>query len=141
MQVMHANNPEGAALLAEVGDQRFDCTWLPVGTLSPVLGAHTGPSMVGVCFAPLATWQAAEPHRARLHQLREVQRLLGVVFPQPEDGRDWLFSAVPALHGQRPIDLIRSGDIAAVTLPMTVNTRPCMSGATTDWKIANTNSR
>ncbi len=57
----------------------------------------------------------AEPHRARLQQLREVQRLLAVVFPQANDGHDWLFSAVPALQGQRPIDLIRAGDIAAVT--------------------------
>jgi len=24
-------------------DQLFDCTWLPGGTLSLVLGAHTGP--------------------------------------------------------------------------------------------------
>lgn len=57
----------------------------------------------------------AEPHRARLQQLREVQRLLGVVFADPSAGHDWLFSAVPALHGQRPIDLIRGGEVAAVT--------------------------
>jgi len=27
--------------------------WLPVGPMSLVLGAHTGPSMVGVAYAPL----------------------------------------------------------------------------------------
>jgi DegV family protein with EDD domain len=52
-QVVHAQNPEGADLLRQEVDQRFDCTWLPVGPLSLVLGAHTGPSMVGVAYAPL----------------------------------------------------------------------------------------
>jgi len=53
VQVRHAHNPEGAALLRQEVDQRFDCTWLPGGPLSLVLGAHTGPSMVGVAYAPL----------------------------------------------------------------------------------------
>lgn len=52
VQVLHAFNPEGAAMLREQIDQRFDCTWLPVGPMSLVLGAHTGPSMVGVAYAP-----------------------------------------------------------------------------------------
>ena len=53
VQVLHSFNPEGAALLHEEVDRRFDCTWLPLGPMSLVLGAHTGPSMVGVAFAPL----------------------------------------------------------------------------------------
>lgn len=56
VQVLHSQNPEGAAMLREQVDQRFDCTWLPVGHLSLVLGAHTGPSMVGVAYAPLAVF-------------------------------------------------------------------------------------
>ena len=52
VQVLHSQNPQGAAMLRELVDQRFDCTWLPVGPLSLVLGAHTGPSMVGVAYAP-----------------------------------------------------------------------------------------
>jgi DegV family protein with EDD domain len=52
-QVLHAYNPEGAAALREQIDQEYDCTWLPVGPMSLVLGAHTGPSMVGVAYAPL----------------------------------------------------------------------------------------
>ena len=52
-QVLHSNNPEGAAMLHEQVDQLFDCTWLPLGHLSLVLGAHTGPSMVGVGYASL----------------------------------------------------------------------------------------
>ena len=53
VQVLHAENPEGAAMLRQEVDQRFDCTWLPTGPISLVLGAHTGPSLVGVAYAPL----------------------------------------------------------------------------------------
>jgi fatty acid-binding protein DegV len=56
IQVLHANNPQGAARLREQLDRSFDCTWLPLGPMSLVLGAHTGPSMVGVAFAPLSTF-------------------------------------------------------------------------------------
>lgn len=52
VQVVHALNPEGAALLHDEIASHFSCTWLPVGTMSCVLGAHTGPSMIGVAYAP-----------------------------------------------------------------------------------------
>jgi DegV family protein with EDD domain len=51
VQVLHAQNPEGADLLHEELDRRFACTWLPSGQISLVLGAHTGPSLVGVAYA------------------------------------------------------------------------------------------
>ena len=53
VQVLYSHNPGGAAQLREQVDGRFDCTWLPAGPMSLVLGAHTGPSMVGVAYAPL----------------------------------------------------------------------------------------
>jgi DegV family protein with EDD domain len=56
VQVLHSHNAEGAAMLREQVDQRFECAWLPVGPLSLVLGAHTGPSMVGIAYAPLAAF-------------------------------------------------------------------------------------
>jgi fatty acid-binding protein DegV len=56
VQVMHANNPEGAQTLRELLDGRFDCHWLPTGMISLVLGAHTGPTMVGVAYAPQAAF-------------------------------------------------------------------------------------
>jgi len=56
VQLLHSYNPEGAAMLREQVDQRFDCTWLPVSPMSLVLGAHTGPTMVGIGYAPLATF-------------------------------------------------------------------------------------
>ena len=52
LQVLHAFNLEGAQLLQEELKQRFECVWLPLGNISLVLGAHTGPSMVGVAYAP-----------------------------------------------------------------------------------------
>ncbi|MFC2031650.1 DegV family protein, partial [Chloroflexota bacterium] len=56
VQVLHSQNPQGAELLREQIDQRFDCTWFPVGPMSLVLGAHTGPSMVGIAYAPEVTF-------------------------------------------------------------------------------------
>jgi DegV family protein with EDD domain len=55
-QVMHGHNAAGAELLRQAMDERFACTWLPVGPIAPVLGAHTGPGLVGVAFAPLADY-------------------------------------------------------------------------------------
>ena len=56
VQVRHSNDPEGASMLRELVSGRFDCTWLPVSPLSLVLGAHTGPSMVGVAYAPVGVF-------------------------------------------------------------------------------------
>ena len=56
VQVLHSWNLEGAAALREQINRRFDCTWLPVGPMSLVLGAHTGPSMVGVAYAPVTVF-------------------------------------------------------------------------------------
>jgi DegV family protein with EDD domain len=56
VQVMHAQNPEGAEQLRALLDAEFDCTWQPTDQMSLVLGAHTGPSMVGVAYAPQAAF-------------------------------------------------------------------------------------
>lgn len=56
VQVLHSYNPDGAAELRECVDQLFNCTWLPTRLISLVLGAHTGPSMVGVAYAPAPTF-------------------------------------------------------------------------------------
>lgn len=52
VQVLHSHNPQAAAQLRDLVDQRYEGDWLPVGPMSLVLGAHTGPSMVGVAYAP-----------------------------------------------------------------------------------------
>ena len=56
VQVLHSHNIQGASDLRELVDQQFDCTWLPTGPMSLVLGAHTGPSMVGVAYAPISAF-------------------------------------------------------------------------------------
>jgi DegV family protein with EDD domain len=56
VQVLHSQNHQGAAMLRDLVDQWFDCTWWPVGPMSLVLGAHTGPSMVGIAYAPAAAF-------------------------------------------------------------------------------------
>jgi DegV family protein with EDD domain len=57
VQVLYSFNPEGGAMLREQVDQKFDCTWLPMGPMSLVLGAHTGPSMIGVAFGSSETFE------------------------------------------------------------------------------------
>ena len=52
VQVLHSYNPSAAARLKELIDPVFKCTWMPSMLMSPALAAHTGPSMVGVAFAP-----------------------------------------------------------------------------------------
>jgi DegV family protein with EDD domain len=50
VQVLYSDNTDGAQYLREQIDKLFKCNWLPLGPMSLVLGAHTGPSMVGVGF-------------------------------------------------------------------------------------------
>ncbi len=39
-------------------DEFFECTWLSTSSIAPVLGAHTGPGLVGLVYAPVS----AIPH-------------------------------------------------------------------------------
>jgi len=55
-QLLHGHNLEGTALLRERLEQLFKCTFLPVGPIAPVLGAHTGPGLVGLVYAPMASF-------------------------------------------------------------------------------------
>ncbi len=56
VQVLHGDNEEGAHQLHEKLDNMFECTWQPLGSIAPVLGAHTGPGLVGVVYAPAAVF-------------------------------------------------------------------------------------
>jgi len=55
-QVLHGHNAEGAALLRRRLEELFKCTFLPTGPIAPVLGAHTGPGLVGLVFAPMSAF-------------------------------------------------------------------------------------
>ncbi len=52
LQIMHGHNAEGASMLQEYLARLFKCVWLPSIPIAPVLGAHTGPGLVGLAFAP-----------------------------------------------------------------------------------------
>jgi len=53
IQLMHGNNPEGIAILRERISQLFECYFDDSIPVAPMLGAHTGPSVVGIGVAPL----------------------------------------------------------------------------------------
>ena len=57
VQVVYSANPEAAEILKEKVNQAFKCSWLPTGQISFVLGAHPGPSMVGLAFAPVSIFE------------------------------------------------------------------------------------
>jgi DegV family protein with EDD domain len=57
VQVVHAENPSGAEKLHKLVDKAFKCSWVPTGTVSIVLSAHTGPSMVGIAYAAMPAFK------------------------------------------------------------------------------------
>jgi DegV family protein with EDD domain len=54
VQLLHGHNPEGVAFLKQKISERFTCKFEPTVPIAPVLGAHTGPSMIGLCVAPMS---------------------------------------------------------------------------------------
>ncbi len=57
VQLIHGNNLEGVALLKERISELFDCVFDETIPVAPSLGAHTGPSVVGIGIAPLHIFQ------------------------------------------------------------------------------------
>jgi len=53
VQLLHGSNLEGVETLRKILSEAFDCHFLPTLPIAPVLGAHTGPSLVGMAVAPL----------------------------------------------------------------------------------------
>ncbi len=52
VQLLHGNNPDAVAHLKEEITKLYDVIWLPTIHVGPILGAHTGYSLVGACVAP-----------------------------------------------------------------------------------------
>ena len=48
VQLLHGQNPGGVEVLRQLMMDKFDCSFDPVAVVAPVLGAHTGPSIVGL---------------------------------------------------------------------------------------------
>jgi DegV family protein with EDD domain len=57
VQLLHGNNLEGVEILRQRLLQAFNVHWEPVTAIAPVLGAHTGPTVVGLAVAPLAVFE------------------------------------------------------------------------------------
>ncbi|HSV86141.1 MAG TPA: DegV family protein [Levilinea sp.] len=53
VQLLHGQNPEAVEILRKHLEQHFECHWQPTVPVAPVLGAHTGPSLVGLAVAPV----------------------------------------------------------------------------------------
>lgn len=58
LQILHGNNLEGVKILKQKLEDVFKCNWLPTGLIAPSLGAHTGPGLVGLIFAPESAFPA-----------------------------------------------------------------------------------
>ena len=56
-QIGHGDNPEGVALLRSSVEADFDVEWLPPTAIAPVLGAHTGPGIVGLAYGPREAYE------------------------------------------------------------------------------------
>lgn len=57
VQLLHGDNLEGIEILREKLKQVFDVVWEPVTAVAPVLGAHTGPTLVGLAVAPASIFE------------------------------------------------------------------------------------
>lgn len=56
VQPLHGKNPDGAAVMVEELKKHFEVVLEPLTSIAPVLGAHTGPGLVGLAFAPFETF-------------------------------------------------------------------------------------
>jgi DegV family protein with EDD domain len=53
VQMLHGKNYEAVQQLKEMAEEFFQCHWVPTVHVGPILGAHTGGSLVGLCAAPI----------------------------------------------------------------------------------------
>jgi DegV family protein with EDD domain len=56
VQPLHANNLPGVEILKEELARRFKIIWEPITAIAPVLGAHTGPGLVGLAVGPASVF-------------------------------------------------------------------------------------
>ena len=53
MNVLHGRFQQGAELMAGIAQERLNVAKLEIGRISPVLGVHTGPGIVGAAVMPM----------------------------------------------------------------------------------------
>jgi len=61
VQLLHGKNPTGVAQLREAVGKLFNCEWIPTVSVGPILGAHTGSSLVGLSVAPTEVFNTFTP--------------------------------------------------------------------------------
>lgn len=54
VQIVHGDNPEGITMLQKAIEEHFTVTFREPVAISPVLGAHTGPSLIGCAYVAQA---------------------------------------------------------------------------------------
>ncbi len=57
VQVGCAASCDGLAALRQMLEATFQCSWLPDVSISPILGVHGGPTVVGMAFAPASVFE------------------------------------------------------------------------------------
>ncbi len=60
VQLLHGNNLNGVELLRDRLNTLYECWYDKVVPVAPILGAHTGPSVVGLAVAPLDIFNIPE---------------------------------------------------------------------------------
>jgi transcriptional regulator with XRE-family HTH domain len=57
--------------------------------------------------------------QARMEKLRDIHRLLELVLGDRDSQLEWLYGSAPLVRGQRPIDLMRKGELDEVLAVLT----------------------
>ena len=52
VQLLHGKNPDSVAILREEMLKCYQCHWTPTVEVAPILGAHTGGTLVGLSIGP-----------------------------------------------------------------------------------------
>ncbi len=60
VQPLHGFNPAAVELVIQTFKEHYDCVFEAVTPVAPVLGAHTGPSLVGFAVAPMEIFRPLE---------------------------------------------------------------------------------
>jgi DegV family protein with EDD domain len=58
VQLLNAKNPDALELLRQAVERLYKCEWEPTLTIAPILGAHVGPTMIGLCVGPAELFKA-----------------------------------------------------------------------------------
>jgi DegV family protein with EDD domain len=60
VNVLHGHFQQGAEMLADMAEERLNVAKLEINRISPVLGVHTGPGIVGLAVVPVALMEGFE---------------------------------------------------------------------------------